>query len=103
MSPSSTTAAAGGMYAGYKTGKNTPIPATASGGVDINALIKGMVSRDVWTYYYILNITAGTVVANQYALFNAVAGHLDPYNSGATLTKVQSNMPSQEQQGFAAP
>jgi hypothetical protein len=91
------------MYAGYKTGKNTPIPATATGGVDINALIKGMVSRDVWTYYYTLNITAGTVVANQYALFNAVAGQIDPYNSGVTLTKVQTNMPSQAQQGFAAP
>jgi hypothetical protein len=91
------------MYSGYKTGKNTPIPGTATGGVDINALIKGMVSRDVWTYYYTLNISAGTQVASNYSLFNAVAGQLDPYNSGVTLTKVQTNMPSQAQQGFAAP
>jgi hypothetical protein len=101
MTPS--TSGAGGMYAGYKTGRNTPIPATATGGVDINALIKGMVSRDVWTYYYVLNIPVATTVANQYALFNAVAGQVDPYNAGVTLTKVQTNMPSQAQQGFAAP
>lgn len=96
-------AQAGGMYTGYKAGNGGVIPGTANGGVDINALIKGMVSRDVWTYYYTLNITAGTVVANQYALFNAVAGQIDPYNAGVTLTKVQTNMPSQAQQGFAAP
>jgi hypothetical protein len=95
--------AAGGMYAGYTTGAKTPIPGTATGGVDINALIKGMVSRDVWTYYYTLNITAGTTVASNYSLFNAVAGQVDPYNAGVTLTKVQTNMPSQAQQGFAAP
>lgn len=101
--PMSTTPGATGPYAGKTTGAGQAIPLTSQGAVDINALIKGMVSRDVWTYYYVLNITAGTQVASNYSLFNAVAGQTDPYNSGVTLSKVQTNMPSQAQQGFAAP
>lgn len=101
--PMSTQAGATGPYAGKTTGAGQAIPLTGAGAVDINALIKGMVSRDVWTYYYTLNITAGTQVASNYSLFNAVAGQIDPYNAGVTLTKVQTNMPSQAQQGFAAP
>lgn len=98
---------ASGPYAGKTTGTGQPIPLTSSGNVDINSLIKGMVSRDVWTYYYTLNIptaaTAPVAVQSQYALFNAVAGQIDPYNTSTTLTKVQTNMPSQAQQGFSAP
>lgn len=99
----STSPGASGPYAGKTTGSGQAIPLTASGNVDINSLIKGMVSRDVWTYYYTLNIPVSTVVNSNYSLFNAVAGQLDPYNSGVTLTKVQTNMPSQAQQGFSAP
>lgn len=91
------------MYSGYRTGTNQAIPGTASGAVDINALIKGMVSRDVWTYYYTLNIPAGNTVVSQYTLFNQVAGGTDPYNSGVMLTKVQTNIPSVSSQGFSAP
>lgn len=105
--PMSNAPGATGPYAGKTTGAGNPIPLTASGAVDINSLIKGMVSRDVWTYYYTLNIptaaTAPVAVASNYSLFNAVSGQLDPYNSGVTLSKVQTNMPSQAQQGFSAP
>lgn len=86
------------------TGTGQVIPAgNGPGGVDINALIKGMVSRDIWTYWYVLNIPAGTTVAQSYTLFNAVAGDIDPYNAGVTLSKVQTNMPSRANAGLAAP
>lgn len=91
------------MYDGKTTGAGKPVPLTQNGGVDINALIKGMVSRDVWTYYYTLNIPAGTTVVSQYALFNYTSGQTDPYNAGVTLSKVQTNMPSSASQGFSAP
>ena len=95
--------AAGGIYAGKTMGNGNPIPGTAAGGVDINSLIQGMVSRDVWTYYYTLNIPVSTQVNTQYALFNYTAGQTDPYNTTATLSKVQTNMPSSATQGFSAP
>jgi hypothetical protein len=101
--PMSTAAGATGPYAGKTTGAGQAIPLTANGAVDINSLIKGMVSRDVWTYYYTLSIPTNTVVSSNYSLFNAVAGQIDPYNTATTLTKVQTNMPSQAQQGFSAP
>lgn len=105
--PMSNAPGATGPYAGKLTGSSQPIPLTSAGAVDINSLIKGMVSRDVWTYYYTLNIptaaSAPVAVASNYALFNAVAGQVDPYNTSTTLTKVQTNMPSQAQQGFSAP
>ena len=91
-----------------KTGQGTPIPTTASGSVNINAILQAMVSRDIWTYYYTLKLASGTTFAPSYSLFNAAVSQTDPYPLAAAspapvLTKVETNMPSQASQGFTAP
>jgi hypothetical protein len=103
MSPS-----AKGPWAGKTTGGGTAIPATASGSVNINAILQAMVSRDIWTYYYTLKLASGTTFAPSYGLFNQYVSQQDPYPLAAaspnpTLTKVETNMPSQSGQGFTAP
>ena len=96
---------AGGMYAGVKTGHGTLVPGTPTGGVDINALMAQMVSRDIWTYYYTLKIAAGTTFAASYSLFNAISGQTDPYaiTAAQNLSHVETNMPSQANAGFSPP
>ena len=103
MSPSLPTA--GGMYAGKSTGAGKPIPGTANGGININALMQQMVSRDIWTYYYTLKIAASTTFAASYSLFNAISGNTDPYaiTAGQILSHVETNLPSPASNGFSAP
>jgi hypothetical protein len=102
MSPSANPLAQG------RTGKGTAIPTTASGSVNINAILQAMVSRDIWVYYYTLKLASGTTLAPSYGLFNQYVSQTDPYPLAAaspspTLTKVETNMPSQAGQGFTAP
>src|SRR5579863_9503738 len=90
------------------TGKGAAAPTVPGGAVNINALLAQMVSRDIWTYYYTLKLASGTTLAPSYALFNAYTSQPDPYPLAAasptpTLTKVETNMPSQCGQGFTAP
>ena len=96
---------AGGMYAGKTTGSGAPIPGNASGGVNINALMASMVSRDIWTYYYTLKVAAATTFPASYTLFNAISGQTDPYaiTAGQILSHVETNLPSSSSSGFAAP
>jgi hypothetical protein len=96
---------AGGMYAGKRMGNGNPIPATASGAPDINALIGQMVDRGLWWYYYTLKLAAGATLSSQYTLFNAAVGSPDPYPLTGTpvLTKVETNMPNTSNNGFNAP
>jgi len=96
---------AGGMYAGKTTGAGRPIPGTPGGGVNINALMASMVSRDIWTYYYTLKVAAGTTFPASYTLFNAISGNVDPYaiTTGQILSHVETNMPSPASNGFSAP
>jgi len=93
------------MYTGKTTGSGRMIPGTPSGGVNINALMGQMVSRDIWTYYYTLKIAAGTTYAASYSLFNAIAGNPDPYpiTAGQILSHVETNVPSPASNGFSAP
>jgi hypothetical protein len=75
---------------------------------DINALIRGSVSRDPWWYYSTLKLAAATAFLPQWQLFNASVGQPDPNPlvGGAatqTLTKVETNMPSACSSGFSAP
>jgi hypothetical protein len=93
------------MYAGRSTSSGTAVPVTANGGVDINALMAQMVSRDIWTYYYTLKVAAATTFPASYTLFNAVSGSVDPYaiTSGQNLSHVETNMPSTSSQGFPPP
>lgn len=91
-----------------KTGAGTAIPTTASGSVNINAILASMVSRDIWTYYYTLKLASGTTFAPSYGLFNQYISQTDPYPLAAaspapTLSKVETNMPSQSGQGFTSP
>lgn len=96
--------AAGGMYSGLKTGAGQAIPG-GPGGVDLNALIRQAVSRDIWTYYYTLKLAPATTFAAQYSLFNAISGNVDPYaiTAGQILSHVETNMPSPASNGFSAP
>ena len=101
---------AGGAYAGKTTGSGLPIPGMPAGpglpnGVDINALMGQMVSRDIWTYYYTLKIAAGTTYTPQYSLFQAYSGNTDPYaiTPAQTLSHVETNMPNTANAGFSAP
>jgi hypothetical protein len=87
------------------TSKGVPIPQTASGSVNINAILQAMVSRDIWTYYYTLKLAAGTTFASSYGLFSQAVSKADPYPLAAAspvpiLTKVETNMPSSSDQGF---
>jgi hypothetical protein len=93
------------MYSGKTTGSGTSIPLNPNGSVNINALINGMVSRDIWAYYYTLKLAAGTTFAAQYNLFNAASGSPDPYplTGSPVLTHVETNMPSTCNNGFSAP
>ncbi len=93
------------MYSGKTTGSGTAIPLNANGSVNINALINGMVSRDIWAYYYTLKLAAATTFAAQYNLFNAASGSPDPYplSGSPVLTHVETNMPSTCNNGFSAP
>jgi hypothetical protein len=95
--------AASTMYANRTTSSGTPVPINANGSVNINALINGMVSRDIWAYYYTLKLAAGTTFAAQYNLFNAASGSPDPYPLAANpvLTHVETNMPSTCNNGFS--
>src|ERR1039458_6632976 len=104
MAPS-TASLAGGMYAGKTTGAGKGIPGTANGGININALMQQMVSRDIWTYYYTLKVAAGTTYPASYSLFNAITGNVDPYaiTTGQILTHVETNLPSPASNGFSAP
>lgn len=91
-----------------KTGRGVAIPTTASGSVNINAIMAAMVSRDIWTYYYTLKLASGTTFAASYSLFSQAVSKVDPYPLAAaspapTLTKVETNMPSASDQGFTAP
>lgn len=91
-----------------RTGTGAAIPQTASGSVNINAILQAMVSRDIWTYYYTLKLASGTTLAPSYSLFNSPVSSTDPYPLAAaspapTLTKVETNMPSSCSQGFTAP
>ena len=97
--------AASTMYSGKTTGSGGSIPLNQNGSVNINALINGMVSRDIWAYYYTLKIAASTTYAAQYNLFNAASGSPDPYplSGSPVLTHVETNMPSTCNNGFSAP
>lgn len=96
---------AGGMYTGKKTGAGNSIPGTPSGGVNINALMASMVSRDIWTYYYTLKVAAAQTFPASYTLFNAISGQTDPYAITASqiLSHVETNLPSPASNGFSAP
>lgn len=96
---------ASSIYAGKTTATGAPVPLLPSGAVDLNALLAGMVSRDVWTYYYTLKIAPGTQFAASYSLFNAISGNLDPYavTAGQILSHVETNMPSPATNGFSSP
>ena len=95
----------------FKTSRGVPVPTTGPGGtgsVNINAIMQAMVSRDIWTYYYTLKLASGTTFQPSYGLFTAATSKADPYPLSAasptpTLTKVETNMPSGADQGFAAP
>lgn len=98
-------AATSTMYSGIKTGAGNTVPTFANGGVNINALMASMVSRDIWTYYSTLKIAASTTYAASYTLFNQVAGNQDTYaiTANQVLSHVETNMPSPASNGFSAP
>lgn len=94
------------MYSGLKTGAGLPVPVNQdTGAVDINAILSGMVSRDIWSYYYTLKIAPSTTFAASYSLFNTPSGQVDPYaiTAGQILTHVETNMPASATYGFPSP
>jgi hypothetical protein len=93
------------IYQGKSTGGGMPVPVLSNGGVNLNALMNAMVSRDIWAYYYTLKVAPATTFPAQYSLFNYISGQTDPYaiTAGQILSHVETNMPSPASNGFSAP
>jgi len=93
------------------TVNNTNVPVSASGAVDMNALIQGTADRVTGNYYYTLKLAAGTTMNAQYNLFNAALGDPDPYpltsltpgTSAPMLSKVETNIPAKSSSGLPIP
>lgn len=82
-------------YAGKTMGSGAPIPLTASGAPDINAIVGQMVDRGMWYYYDTLKITPGTTVSATYKFFATASGQPDPYNGNIAKTDIETNLPGQ--------
>ena len=76
-----------------KTGTGAPIPMTAAGQLDINALIGQMVCQQKTYNFDTLKIPSGSTVAQQpYRLFQQPVGQPDPYNGGIVKTALETSM-----------
>jgi hypothetical protein len=94
------------MYAGTKMGNGQMVPVNPqTGQVNINAIINGMVSRDIWTYYSTVKLDVGQTFAASYSLFNQVSGSIDQYaiTANQILSHVETNMPAPASNGFPPP
>ncbi len=85
-----------GTYLGKSTmGNGAPIPVTASGAVDINALIGQMVDRrKTYVFDTYTLIPGGTVPSTPIQFFRTPIGQPDPYNSSNVKTELDTNMRS---------
>lgn len=94
------------MYAGKTMANGQLVPVNPqTGQVNINAIINGMVSRDIWPWYYTLKLAPATTFAASYSLFNHASGDVDPYaiTAGQILSHVETNMLASAGQGFPPP
>jgi len=83
-----------GMYANkfIANDPSRPVPVTASGALDVNALIGMMVDRCPWQWYDTLKLAPGATVVSSYTLFAQPKGQPDQYNGNQTKTFVETNM-----------
>lgn len=83
-----------GMYNGRYIGGDPkrPVPTTASGALDVNALIANMVDRTPWQWYDTLKIAPGATVVGSYPLFQSQKGQPDQFNGSQIKTFVETNM-----------
>ena len=83
-----------GMYANANIAgdRNRPVPVTASGALDVNALIGMMVDRCPWQWYDTLKLAPGATVVQSYTLFQVAKGQQDPYNGQQVKSFVETNM-----------
>ena len=95
---SAAAAAVPGTYMGRsQMGNGRPIPInSATGQVDINALLANMVDRRKIYYYDTLKLAPGATVASQpYQFFKTALGQQDPYNGNAVKTLLETNLEGQ--------
>jgi hypothetical protein len=85
-----------------KMGQGTAIPMTASGDIDINALVDQLVDQQKTYAYDLLTLAPGTQVQSQpYNIFKNPIGQADPYNGGLVKTARETNLTKSGE--FSAP